>query len=989
MNYRVHLKTDSVHLDLSEVLQSEPIVLAGVSREANDLLASIKITTVFDLALATIFANAARIVDAAGRPEAVLSRHGFVPSDAIDHDFQGTPIAELPGKPISTLVGIETLEDEIAQVLDVRSIRDLALWPPYLAAKRLLQQAFTPDRMPGFDKEAPDDLLPRTGEYATQKVLYSTTVLIKSKPSSTLTWDGSKIDLTSLDRVGFNDVAFGAVITFSQKWTPKAIALGQLLHSLPLAPGESTKLTVVDWARRVTASTEEDIDQQEVLHDTMNHATAISEITESVANEHQKGSSVSGSTSFSASAGVVGVPLVPSPVGGIMPLPVLGTASGSMNSSRGATYTVSGGTRSVAATAMQNISSSTQQNSSLTRTRRAAIVNEVSEAETETINTRNVTNYNHMHTLSIEYYEVVQVYETEVSLNRLERCIFIPMRLVNLRSEANIRRYLPILIRRSLDRETRDLLLQYRNTIVMQFAFDRFAAEDLDRLRQDVDDLKDEIDRLRLSRGFGPVVGSAVDTAADEVNPFALPEYIEKQIALRNLEQRVRSLRRVLQTNSQVAVRKRFFESFDRRNLADFNVDHNILLQNIAWEQDGSIIKVTITKTDGGSVVVTSPGDISESKPAFASAMPLDIIKSIRVTLEPGPDTRPSEYGIFGLHLLLERRGAMHWFDAGFVASRGYTGELSVLHLHSPVNIEELSDLLMANQLHYSQQIWLRADRQALLMQLAPFKYDFGGGAMVRIVDYIDPVPVTVAGNYLAFRFTYEDDAEWQTWRKNQEADVRPVVDLVPVPTGGVFAEAVLGEFNSAEKLDATRFWKWDDSPIPFKASDIEETTAGGHARISAPRPGQLPASLVSIRDLPALPQLTATSALTQAVLSAKLFNDMSGHEITSQLLQASLNAAKSGNLAAQKQAEEALGQIYAAVESLVGTFAGSGTKMIKTVTELGGALGLAGGTGAAAEGAGAAGIAGAAAEGAGIAGLAAELGPVIAELAPLLLALI
>ena len=36
------------------------------------------------------------------------------------------------------------------------------------------------------------------------------------------------------------------------------------------------------------------------------------------------------------------------------------------------------------------------------------------------------------------------------------------------------------------------------------------------------------------------------------------------------------------------------------------------------------------------------------------------------------------------------------------------------------------------------------------------------------------------------------------------------------MPTGGFFAEAVLGRFNSAEKLDLSRFWNWQDSPIPL-----------------------------------------------------------------------------------------------------------------------------------------------------------------------------
>ena len=55
--------------------------------------------------------------------------------------------------------------------------------------------------------------------------------------------------------------------------------------------------------------------------------------------------------------------------------------------------------------------------------------------------------------------------------------------------------------------------------------------------------------------------------------------------------------------------------------------------------------------------------------------------------------------------------------------------------------------------------------------------------------------------------------------------------DLVPLPSGGVFAEAVLGRSNSAEKLDITRFWNWQDSPIPLPAPDIAAVQAGSRAQ--------------------------------------------------------------------------------------------------------------------------------------------------------------
>jgi len=55
------------------------------------------------------------------------------------------------------------------------------------------------------------------------------------------------------------------------------------------------------------------------------------------------------------------------------------------------------------------------------------LVHEVSQEEHEKVSTRVVTNYNHMHALSIQHYEVVQIYGVTVPLVRIEKCLFVPM----------------------------------------------------------------------------------------------------------------------------------------------------------------------------------------------------------------------------------------------------------------------------------------------------------------------------------------------------------------------------------------------------------------------------------------------------------------------------------------------------------------------------------------------------------------------------------
>jgi hypothetical protein len=184
MTYRVHVKTEFMELELREILQSPPGVLLGVSADAEATLATVPVATVYDLALARPFRDAAHVVEAAGDPTSVVARHGAPPTDLIVPRNPGDTLADLPGEPVDTLVAVDgALATALHDTMAVTSVRDLAQWPPYLAAVKLLTEALAPERAMGFDREEPADLVARTGALATHQVHYTSTVLIESKPS--------------------------------------------------------------------------------------------------------------------------------------------------------------------------------------------------------------------------------------------------------------------------------------------------------------------------------------------------------------------------------------------------------------------------------------------------------------------------------------------------------------------------------------------------------------------------------------------------------------------------------------------------------------------------------------------------------------------------------------------------------------------------------------------------------------------------------------
>jgi hypothetical protein len=92
-------------------------------------------------------------------------------------------------------------------------------------------------------------------------------------------------------------------------------------------------------------------------------------------------------------------------------------------------------------------------------------------------------------------------------------------------------------------------------------------------------------------------------------------------------------------------------------------------------------------------------------------------------------------------------------------------------------------------------------------------------------------------------------DQPWYDWISRHADYSTTQEDLVPLPSGGVFAESVLGRANSAEKLDITRFWNWQDSPIPLQPPDIAALQSGSRAQADNTTPSGLAAPVVAFNN--------------------------------------------------------------------------------------------------------------------------------------------
>jgi len=802
-----------------ELLQQPISSLLGVSQEVEGALADLSIYSVFDLAVSKVFNTAYEITRASEGEASIFTQHGFAPSDSISDDLREIMISELASQSIEMLNGIDPENRAVlTNLLESETIRDFSYWSPFQAARLILSQAFGSDTM-SEDADAPDELLPKAGEYATEKSYYSSIFFdsIQAQGSQDLIdldTTPQQLDIAALgNSEGFTEVATGAIFTFEQAWYPEGLSLGQLLHSLALAPAESTKIAVIDWSRETSSSTSEEVSQKEFLSNNIIQDRAVGETIRAVGQEMQTGQSRLAGSSLAYNKGSA------KSVAGTLPIASGGFSESegfSVNTYDGIAISSSKGRRSISASSMQKINSRTQQNASSVRNRRAAIIREVSQSESESITTRTVTNYNHSHALSVHYYEVVQVYRTLTRLMKCERCIFIPMKRINF-NDTNILYYYQSILRRSVPPRLRKLFNNLQGIV-------RFIQGD-DILETDINNY---LSGISIIKNWELI---------DEIRIYFLNE-----------------------------------NGLNRKN-------YKVSDSKLKFDEEYAISQIQEIHclTEGGP----------EYDGPIELTIELNFVQYVPYTIQAE-----------SLEILLILKG---WSENRMSHKLLQSVQSNENISHTSVT-KQLADKLNENSTYYSQLIWNNLSSQEVSLLLSSYSYKGK-----RLVEYTDTQPLAIHGNYIVLKYNDEEDESWQDFKEIHVDLNQSIQQTVPMATGGTFAEAVLGRSNASEKLDITRFWNWQESPIPIQAPDIAPIQTGSRKEADNTTPGRLDAPVVNIMNPPSLPDPQGMSAVLSAISSSNMFRDMSGLAATASLAQQALKGSSEGATAVSAQAGQNL----------------------------------------------------------------------------------
>ena len=91
-------------------------------------------------------------------------------------------------------------------------------------------------------------------------------------------------------------IAHGHLLHFKQVWYADGYSMGDLLYSLPLAPGQKKLISVVDWERREQTTREEVTSASEGLNAALSRDRDLSEVVTGALSESARGGSRSTST---------------------------------------------------------------------------------------------------------------------------------------------------------------------------------------------------------------------------------------------------------------------------------------------------------------------------------------------------------------------------------------------------------------------------------------------------------------------------------------------------------------------------------------------------------------------------------------------------------------------------------------------------------------------------------------------------------------------
>ncbi|MDJ0460398.1 helix-hairpin-helix domain-containing protein [Streptomyces sp. H27-C3] len=715
-------------------------------------------------------------------------------------------------------------------------------------------------------------------------------------------------------------IAHGHILRFKQEWVADGYSMGNLLYSLPLAPGQKKQIAVVDWERRETTAREELRESHDSLEASLTRDRDISEIVSGTLSESMRGGSHS---SAGAIAAGIGIGAIIEPVAGL-----LGVGGGHSSADSSAWQDSS---RSTAANALNQLRDRTVQAASSVRTQRTSVVHTVAQGERVVATTESVANYNHCHALTIQYFEVLRHLLVRERLVDVQECLLVPL---------------------LMSWFTDDKALRWRNTLASAVprslrggfdALDRidagYAGSDLPLGRyadENLESVEGELNlRFQLARprdkdeafdpaAWAPLLGLFGFTPQDFYDQNLKGQQFKDRVFLEQLGPKIASS--VVQHLRVKAIK-------NDESIVDLSVDPTLVS---GFVNDASLFVSLrmaaslppVKRSDIKAVVVSSRLEL------FGLPFVIDLLPAgSRVVVDSGSLRYRTAHLSSALFTSSFIRNDLTGYDDVRIETPLSRRELRNPREEDKELARNLLDHLNENIERYHHILWSRMSDARRFMLLDGFEAPNSGGRSVASV--VENELIGIVGNSLVLPVargfhldpTYTQDAQDPIDLLEHYQPNTPIEpSRIAVPTSGVYAEAVMGACNSCEEMDENRFWRWEESPIPDSPPQIlPASTDTRRATPSEVTPTDFPQPIIAMQNAPAAPDPTGVGAALTLLGQSGAFRDLAGLEGTQKNAAAALEQAfttatafgtKAADLALQAKMSKDIDKALKAIKS-------------------------------------------------------------------------
>ncbi len=746
-------------------------------------------------------------------------------------------------------------------------------------------------------------------------------------------------------------LGLGYTLWLSQSWTYQGLALGNLVYSLPLAPGEQQQVAIFERTDTESVFESESLTEEQQLQESALADTSTQATFNSAFNEAVNGSSSFKTDSSSSSWG-----------GSLI---LISGGSGSSSSS-GTSSSSLQGQRDTTQQAAQTTHSAAENQANARRSAARTGMRVATASESQQVTTKTITNHNHTRALTMQYWEVHRLYDVTTSIDGLSMTVLVPLQVV---------RFMPAGQPQTLvdpnQLSTRQLLLDRYSAIVkhgdiLAQALPRKYQRGLDMLLEFAADPSAQVDaanasaedviQFSISGSFlycETITITVVTSRNTRVGPayLTLSPVTPPPDQFTSREEFIQWLTNTRQTGSVTLtgavslppnVGRSEVIGFEIRRsfspvsytLATPNMQALQYLLSVLPSADVSQALQTIYNAASvqRTTISLSPADLESTLggPILASF-------NAQVSDSGGSNEQYTPATMFGTELPQQ----------AYPVAAAHVSP--VLKYQQILQIEKMASHVVRRTLTYSRAIWasLSPEERAILLEAYTIGVPPGGipdaSQMVPLLNCVENRVLGFFGNCMMLPFIIPDSLSNQIVDKQtvdpsqiqnallayQRDGFQPPHSIVALPTRGVLGEAVLGSCPSAEKIDLTRFWNWQDSPgdtAPAIApTSLPTSSPSLLSGVTAPNSlTNLPSLINNVLTAPA-PDTSLLQAMGKNAASQQDFSTaLTGATELAGLITNAQNTANSARADALKTTKDLTSQSIATVGDIVGGMYGN-----------------------------------------------------------------